>query len=156
MSTPPKKIQKSPPTKKLNAMKKEPFLPNHFYLIKNSSNNFEALFVEERNYSYFLKLCQKHIGKIGSIHSFRLFEDRFELLVHIHDITEIPHKYQQRLHQPFANLFQAYCKGFNKTYDRCGSLFREHFKRTEIDTQHVARLKTTMEQDPITSKNLIL
>lgn len=135
-------------------MKKEPFLPNHFYLIQNSSNNFETLFREERNYSYFLSLCEKHIGAIGFICSFRFLPHSFELLVYIADYERIPGKYQNRLHQPFANLFQAYCKGFNKAYGRSGSIFREHFKRFPVVDERVPEVITSMEQAPFTSKNL--
>lgn len=136
-------------------MKKEPFLPNHNYLIKNSGNNFETLFLEERNYSYFLALFQKHVGQIATLEAFRFFSNKFELLIRIKDSSQIPHKYQDRLHQPFSNFFNAYCKAINKMYGRSGSLFREHFKRIRIDDGLLRKLKNSMNERPITAKNLI-
>src|SRR4051812_13546758 len=135
-------------------MKKEPFLPNQFYLIKNSGNNFETLFLEERNYNYFLALFNKHVGQIATLHSFRFFSNKFELLIQIKDVSQIHPKYLECLHQPFSNFFNSYCKSINKMYGRSGSLFREHFKRTRIDKQYFPTIKRTMEESPITIKNL--
>lgn len=137
-------------------MKKEPFLPGHYYIIRNSGNNFENLFLEERNYAYFLRLFERHIGQIATLHSFRFFRNSFELLLKFHDDNQIPEKYQDRLHLPFSNFFNAYCKSINKMYDRSGSLFREHFKRERVDDKQVSRYKNKMEESPVTAKNFRL
>ncbi|RZJ73908.1 hypothetical protein [Flavobacterium sp.] len=137
-------------------MKKEPFVPANHYLIKNSGNNFETLFLEQRNYSYFLALFEKHVGQIATLHAFRFFSNEFELLITFKDNSEIPLKYQDRLHQPFSNFFNAYCKAINKMYGRSGSLFREHFRRMRIDDFHFENLKRTMNESPVTRKNMVV
>ena len=150
----PSNLRQSTPTTPLQAMKKEPFLPTHFYLIENSGNNFETLFHEERNYVYFLALFQKHVGEIAYLHSFRFQRNKFELLIQIKKNSEIPGKFEDRLHQPFSNFFNAYCKAINKMYLRSGSLFREHFKRIRVDRNKVKTLIADMENIPITPQNL--
>lgn len=135
-------------------MKKEPFIPNCHYLIKNSGNNFDTLFPEERNYSYFLALFNKHVGQIAILKAFRFFRNKFELLIQIKDISQIPPKYQDRLHQPFSNFFNAYSQSINRACGRTGSLFREHFKRHRIDEKYVQKLKHNMNESPVTIHNL--
>ena len=135
-------------------MKKEPFIPNCHYLVKNSGNNFESLFLEERNYSYFLALFERHVGQIATLKAFRFFSNRFELLVKINDLPQIPPKYHERLHQPFSNFFNAYCQSINKMYGCSGSLFREHFKRERIEETWIQQLKNSMEENPVTIHNL--
>lgn len=134
-------------------MKREAFQPNHFYLIRNSGNNLEPIFIEERNYFYFLELCQKHISQIGKLLSYRLFPNGFELLVEIKNVSEIPLRYQEKIHLPFSNLFNAYCKAINKTYGRSGSLFREHFSRTCLSEGQASNMKTAMEQRTLHPKS---
>jgi hypothetical protein len=42
-----------------------PLLCNTYYHIYNRGTNGENIFVEERNYEYFLKLYEKHISPIA-------------------------------------------------------------------------------------------
>ncbi len=39
-----------------------------------------------------------------------------------------------RAEQRFANFFNAYAKGFNKSYNRTGKLFEERFKKKKVGT----------------------
>ncbi|RZJ66571.1 MAG: hypothetical protein EOO50_09365 [Flavobacterium sp.] len=113
-------------------MKKEPFQPNHFYLIRNTANNREKIFFEERNYYYFVNLLHRHLRHIGTLHACCLQEDRFEIVIRINDESTIAEKYREKIHLPLSHFFNAYCKGVNKAYGRSGSLFREHFFRQNI------------------------
>ncbi|NMH27025.1 hypothetical protein [Flavobacterium silvaticum] len=134
-------------------MKREPFLPDNYYHLKNSGNNFEPLFYEDENYIYFLSLLKKHIHQIATLQSFRLYKNSFEIIVKIKKTNVIPDKYKDRMHQPFANFFIAYTKSINKRYCRSGSLFREHFKRQRLDFGQMKRMKAEMESKIMTSSS---
>lgn len=134
-------------------MKRESFLPNQTYLINNTGNNSEDLFYEEANYNYFLKLFDRHVGRIASLEAYRLSPGSFEMVVTFRDDKSIPQKYKDRMHQPLANFFNAYTKAMNKTYGRSGSLFREHFKRKQIEPERLSQLKRNLESAAITSAN---
>ncbi|MBD3580894.1 hypothetical protein [Flavobacterium selenitireducens] len=135
-------------------VKSDPFLPGNLYLIRNTGNNFEDIFIEDRNYPYFLDLFHRHVGQIAYLLSFRLFRNGFELLIELKNISDIPEKYRQKLYLPFSNFFNAYTKSINKAYGRSGSLFREHFSRTKVNRIQAANLKTGMEYNAFHPKNL--
>jgi hypothetical protein len=49
-----------------------PLVPGTYYHIYNRGNNGENLFLEKRNYPYFLSLYEKHIGPIADTFAFCL------------------------------------------------------------------------------------
>lgn len=101
--------------------------PDNYYHIYNRGNNREDLFKEEKNYAYFLKLVVKHILPVAHLLSYCLLKNHFHLLVQTkEDITS------KQLTQGFSNLFNAYAKAINKSYNRTGSLFSNRFKRIKI------------------------
>ena len=105
-------------------MKYEILEANNYYHIFNQGNNGENIFIEEINYSYFLRLLKKHILPIADVFSYCLLKNHFHLLVRIKDIQE-----RKLISKAFSNFFNAYSKSINKKYNRSGSLFRDRFKR---------------------------
>lgn len=101
----------------------------YFYHIYNRGNNKEDLFPADENCSYFLSLISKYLLPISQIYAYCLLKNHFHFLIQIKDENEIDN---QKLHQPFSNLFNAYTKAINKRYGREGSLFKERFKRELI------------------------
>ena len=57
--------------------------PDMYYHIYNRGNNRENLFVEERNYPYFLRLYAKHIEPIADTYAYCLLKNHFHLCVKI-------------------------------------------------------------------------
>jgi REP element-mobilizing transposase RayT len=111
--------------------------PDRFYHYFNRANNRENLFVEEDNYRFFLQLLKKHIPPVAEIYSYCLLPNHFHLVVKTKEEKGLPEDIRsgkRKLSQPFSNLFNAYAKAFNKTYNRRGSLFQKHPKHIEIDT----------------------
>lgn len=115
--------------------------PDCFYHIYNRGNNKEDLFLEPENYSHFLNLVKTHIIEIADIYAYCLLKNHFHLVIKIKSKTELPEKYhpENKLSQPFSNLFNAYTKAINKWYDREGSLFRVRFKRERISDLNYLR-----------------
>lgn len=111
---------------------KERLEKGSFYHIFNRGNNKEDLFLDENNYSQFLKLMGKHILPISNVYCYCLMKNHFHLLIQIKDEIEID---ENKLHQPLSNLFNAYSKTINKIYGREGSLFRSNYKRIKINDE---------------------
>lgn len=116
-----------------------------YYHIYNRGNNRENLFLEKRNYPYFLSLYTKHIEPIADTYAYCLMRNHFHLSVRIK--TEEEFRQTSRVletrevsnsnkkfnpSQNFANLFNAYTKAINKGYGRTGSLFEERFGRIPV------------------------
>ncbi|MGC8788129.1 MAG: transposase, partial [Anaerolineae bacterium] len=105
-----------------------PLQYGQYYHIYNRGNNRECIFVEERNYRYFLKLYAQHVEPIVDTFAYCLLPNHFHFLVRVKEISELP----GRLPKPsqcFSNLFNAYTRAFNKSYKRTGTLFQRPFGR---------------------------
>ncbi|MBN1976347.1 MAG: hypothetical protein JW918_03000, partial [Anaerolineae bacterium] len=62
-----------------------PLEHGQYYHIYNRGNNGENIFIEERNYSYFLGLYAKYIEPIADTFAYVLLRNHFHLLVRIKD-----------------------------------------------------------------------
>jgi len=116
--------------------------PGFFYHIYNRGNNHENVYVEERNYPFFLDLLFKHLVAVCDVYCYCLLKNHFHLIVRIKDIEDLPIKLmsdKNRLHQPFSNFFNAYTKSFNKLYFRSGSLFQKNFNKIRIMNENYLR-----------------
>ena len=122
-----------------------PLQPGVYYHIYNRGNNREDLFIEKRNYPYFLTLYAKHIEPIAETYAYCLLRNHFHLLARVKteeeyrqtsqvletcDVSDAKKKFNPS--QGFANLFNAYAKAINKGYGRTGSLFEERFGRIPV------------------------
>jgi putative transposase len=139
--------------------KTEPLQYSQYYHIYNRGNNGEALFREERNYPYFLKLYANYIEPVAETYAHCLMSNHFHLLVRIRDYEECKevcqsfkdwqtyrHTYPSRA---FANLFGTCTKAFNKSYQRTGSLFEKPFRRKLVDSdRYFAALVTYIHRNP--------
>jgi REP element-mobilizing transposase RayT len=132
--------------KKLKNM--QPLCPNTCYHIFNHSNGFENVFLEDKNFWYFLEKYNKYIVPIAETYSYCLMPNHFHLVVRIRKWEVIKqlinnsnseniddNKIEKFLSKQFANLFSSYTQAFNKIYNRKGSLFIKNFKRQIIDNK---------------------
>ena len=130
--------------------------PGNFYHLYNHVNGNENLFVEERNYHFFLQLVTKHILPTSKIFAYTLMPNHFHLLVQLKTEDELIIQFEQQLktkkillgntnstfnqqdfllkkaNKPYSNLFNSYTQSFNKVYSRKGSLFMQNMKAQEI------------------------
>jgi len=116
-------------------MKKDFFEEGQYYHIYNRGNNKENIFIEEKNYNYFLEKTKKYILPIADIYAYCLLKNHFHIVLRIKDKSNLPEKFREKVHLPFSNLFNAYCKSINKAYNRTGSLFQEHLQRNRIENE---------------------
>ena len=116
-------------------MEKDVFEAGQYYHVYNRGNNSENIFIEERNYNYFLEKVKKYILPIADIYAYCLLKNHFHIVLRIKDKIDLPEKFKEKIHLPFSNLFNSYSKSINKAYNRTGSLFQEHLQRNRIENE---------------------
>lgn len=120
-------------------------LPGEVYHFYNHANGWENLFVEERNYWFFLDKLKLHVLPIADIYSYCLMPNHFHMVAGIRAEKELnrsfpgfqnlkPAHKEKKISKAFSNLFSSYTQSFNKTYDRMGSLFIPNMKRKLIES----------------------
>ena len=60
-----------------------------FYHIYSRGNNSENIFIQERNYAYFMELWWKHISPIAETWAFSLLRNHFHAAVYIKDKADL-------------------------------------------------------------------
>ncbi len=119
-----------------------PLEPGKYYHIYNRGNNGENIFIEERNYAYFMNLYAKYIDPIAETFAYCLLRNHFHVGVRIKDLGENLENLGglQDLRglknpgQQFSNFFNAYSKAINRACGRTGSLFENRYRRREVTT----------------------
>ena len=121
-----------------------------YYHIFNRGNNRENIFLEKRNYQYFLKQYERYISRVADTYAYCLLRNHFHLLVRIKDMDELAISLQKK--KPgliFGNFFNAYTKAFNQMYNRSGSLFETPFERVEVTSNaKLFQLVVYIHQNP--------
>ena len=125
--------------------------PDHFYHIYNHANGNENLFVEERNYYFFLKKAKLYLSPLTHLYAYCLMPNHFHFLVSIKSEREIRkllessetfqklsnmeqfNFIEKKISKSFANLCSCYTQAFNKVYGRKGSLFMPNFKTKQVE-----------------------
>lgn len=113
-----------------------------YYHIYNRGNGGENVFREPRNYDYFFVKYAEHLEPYVELCAYCLLKNHFHLLVQIKDVTDVTGLQRpvtsgktRDAAQAFSNWFNAYAKGYNKTYARYGSLWQRPFRRIPILTE---------------------
>jgi len=133
---------------------------DHYYHIYNRGNNYEDIFVDEKDYKHFLNLLEIYILPVADVYSWCLMKNHFHLLVRIKEEKEIGYlnsanakseeaiiKWKTYLldepkkdfnnkpdpTQQFKHLFNAYARWFNLKHARRGSLFEFNYKRKPVE-----------------------
>ena len=145
-----------------------------FYHIYNRGNNRENVFLQERNYDYFMELWWKHTSQIAETYAYCLLKNHFHATVFIKysaDLTgfhqalsgqgacvdhlaagEGLHGNLSGLKQPsqyFANFFNAYTRGVNNAMGRSGALFERPFERIPVTNEkYLMQLVVYIHQNP--------
>lgn len=126
-----------------------PLVPGVVYHIYNRGNNGENIFIEERNYYYFMKLNDKYITPFAETYAYCLLRNHFHLMVRIKTLEEIkehaslkeacssperkePRSFERFIRVQFASFFGTYTKAINKATSRSGTLFEGRFKRKPV------------------------
>jgi putative transposase len=130
--------------------------PGNFYHLYNHANGTENLFVQQRNYDFFLQLIAKHVLPTSKLFAYSLMPNHFHLLVQLKTAEELLLQFEQQLksketlyainaspfdvqdfvakkaNKSYSNFLNSYTQSFNKVYQRKGSLFMQNMKQKEI------------------------
>ena len=120
-----------------------------FFHIYNRGNNRENIFVQPRNYAYFMDLWWKHTSLIAETWAYCLLRNHFHALVFIRNREELPDQNIKEPSRYFSNFFNAYARGVNLATGRTGALFERPFKRIPVDSEnYLIRLAVYIHQNP--------
>ncbi|MDF2156245.1 transposase [Algoriphagus sp. CAU 1675] len=121
------------------------------YHIYNHANGTENIFRDEENYRFFLKQYAKYLAEVVDTYAYCLMPNHFHLMVGVKadldlagfqnlpglSTTKLAHASNNPVIKAFSDFFNSYTKAINKRFERKGSLFVKHFKRTPIlDEKH--------------------
>ncbi len=116
--------------------------PETYYHIYNRGINGENVFLEEKNYLYFLQKYAQYVSPFFDTYAYCLLKNHFHLLVKAKSENDIrlylKTKHVEKsiswiLSNAFSSLFKSYAQAINKQYQRTGGLFEEPFHRIEVD-----------------------
>jgi hypothetical protein len=120
-----------------------------YFHIYNRGNNGENIFIQPRNYAYFMQLWWRHTSQVFETWAFCLLRNHFHIagfFKNKEDLTGLKVKHPS---QYFSNLFNAYSRGTNIATNRTGALFERPFKRIPIgDEMYLMRLIVYIHQNP--------
>lgn len=126
----------------------QPLLPSNTYHLFSRAVGNEKLFIEEKNYAFFLQKLDHHTVDIAHILTYALLPNHFHLVVQIKSFECVIKNYENvkkasfdPLHtnipdfimERFSNFLNSYAKSFNKMYGRKGSLFIDYLKRSKVE-----------------------
>ena len=105
------------------------------YHIYNRGINGENIFVDDRNYAYFLKRWQDFIAPVTDTYAYCLLRNHFHFLLRVKStdvLVKEPETGKEKILDPsqqFSNFFNSYAQSINKAHNRTGSLFEHPFRR---------------------------
>lgn len=142
---------------------KTPLEYGRFYHIFNRGNNYENIYLDQKDYRMFLELYDIYIDTVADTYAWCLLKNHFHVLLRIREEDEIGYLNADdarsrelvkkwKTHFPsqpevnfskkpkpntqFQHLFSSYTKYFNKTHDRTGSLFTKQYERIRVDNKN--------------------
>ncbi len=125
------------------------------YHIYNRGINGENIFIEDRNYTYFLKRWQDFLAPVTETFAYCLLRNHFHFLVRVKSadilVKDINTGKEKILDptQQFSNFFNSYAQSINKSYHRTGSLFEHPFRRIEVQSDtYFTRLIAYIHYNP--------
>jgi len=116
-------------------MEKDIFESGQYYHIYNRGNNKENIFIEDRNYNFFLEKMKKYLLPVADVYAYCLLKNHFHIVLRIKDKMELSDNLKEKVHLPFSNFFNSYAKSINTAYNRTGSLFQENLQRNRIENE---------------------
>ncbi|MDP4271027.1 MAG: hypothetical protein Q8909_13010 [Bacteroidota bacterium] len=80
------------------------FEPGAVFHVFNRGNNQEDIFIEERNYDFFLALMKKYLLPVADIYAYCLLRNHFHIALRIKDEELLSDKFRVKSHLAFSNL----------------------------------------------------
>ncbi len=124
----------------------QPMYPGGYFHIYNRGNNKERLFLNNYDYSFFLKKYWKYLSDSIDTFAFCLLSNHFHFLVRVREFDDSVEKASEQ----FRRFFISYAQTINLKYNRSGSLFRKNFNRLPVETDsHFLNLIAYIHLNPL-------
>ncbi|MBN2727950.1 MAG: transposase [Bacteroidales bacterium] len=101
-----------------------------YYHVFNHAFGKENIFIEDKNYLYFLKKFEAFLSIYVDTFAYCLMPNHFHFLIRVNESDQYN---SNQLSRAFKSFFTSYTNSFNKTYNKWGSLFQPRFKRLLIE-----------------------
>ena len=125
-----------------------------FYHVYNRGINKQPIFLEEKNYYFFLRRMDFYLSDWVDVYSYCLMPNHFHLFLRVKDV--FPDELRSKkggLGQVFKNFFISYAKAINERYGRSGALFQQKFKKKEVgDDAYFSWIIQYIHLNPIKAK----
>ncbi len=124
-------------------------IPDTFYHVYNRACGFDKIFIEDRNYYFFMDLFEERLSEYVDLYCYCLIPNHFHLLIKTKPIKKGDTR-DIKYSKLFGNLFAAYAQSFNHFYHRKGSLFSQNFRRKPIcDDQYLKTVVIYIHRNPV-------
>ena len=131
--------------------------PDRFYHIFNRGVNSKLAFLNDENFSFFLRKAKIYIIPYFEIYAYCLMPNHFHFILKAKsEIDESLNFKEKGLHseecfysKAISRFISSYTQSFNKVYQRSGPVFESPFKRILVDSEEYLRnLIVYIHQNP--------
>ena len=91
------------------------------------------MFIEDRNYDYFMELTKKFLSPYLEFYAYCLLPNHFHFLVRVKPENHCD-ALDKKISNQFRSFFIAYTNAVNKAYGLHGGLFATPFRRIQLDS----------------------
>jgi REP element-mobilizing transposase RayT len=128
----------------------QPLLPSETYHLFSRAVGSEKIFIEDKNYIYFLKKLHFHTQEVADIFTYSLLPNHFHLVIRVKTFDHIARNFElvkkkkfdplimdisDFIMERFSNFLNCYTKSINKMYNRKGALFMDYLKRSKVEKE---------------------
>lgn len=131
--------------------------PETCFHIYNRGINGMPVFLELKNYDYFLQQYAKYVDPFVKTFAYCLLNNHFHFLIQVKSEKELTGVIQKDMEKPpywhvsngFSSFLQSYTRAVNKMAGRTGPLFEPRFKRIAINNDaYFSQLITYIHRNP--------
>lgn len=128
--------------------RKDKLTNNNYYHIYNRGVNRSNIFLEEKNYYFFLNSIKKYLLGCLDVIAYCLMPNHFHFLVIVSN--------EEVIEESFKKFFISYSKSINKLYKRSGPLYEGRYKTKLVsDNNYLLHLSRYIHLNPVRA-NLVM
>jgi REP element-mobilizing transposase RayT len=131
------------------------FVPGNYYHIFNRGNNRQTIFLEQKNYLFFLRCIKKYLQPVVDVIAYCLMPTHYHLLVRVKALPQTSEvletsEVSMSVSRAMQKLSISYTKAINKRFDRVGALFQGAFQAKWIRAYtHIQNLCIYIHANPV-------